>query len=302
MNIIDEIFVISFYNNEDRINNICKMQEKFSKKFTIVEPVKDNIPQRSLTKTNLKIWLENFNKNILIFEDDFFTHYNKDDIEIKLDYFYKQVNEFDILLLGGDVYKGEFRSSDLIKATRFSESHAILYNKNILPKLFSKVAANLLNDNTHIDQMLSDCISEENLTCYLLAPSIFTQQNFPSLINGINLINSKYDVDHLLKKEFDNNSIKIVMCEFDDDFYIEYCLINKEDNNLNVNIFVVDINSGIRVLDHELNLLYGFNYYNASGRLLVVKDEVFFEIYNNNKLLIRKIIKKSKQKKSNRSK
>ena len=31
MNTIDEIFVISFYDNEDRINNICEMQEKFSK-------------------------------------------------------------------------------------------------------------------------------------------------------------------------------------------------------------------------------------------------------------------------------
>ena len=55
MNTIDEIFVISFYDNEDRINNICEMQEKFSKKFTIIKPVKDDRPERSLLKTNLKI-------------------------------------------------------------------------------------------------------------------------------------------------------------------------------------------------------------------------------------------------------
>lgn len=297
INTIDEIFVISFYNKEDRINNIREMQKKFSKKFTIVEPIKDDVPQRSLTKTNLKIWLENSDKNILIFEDDFFTHYSEEDILMKLNSFYEQIDRFDILLLGGDVYEGEYIRSDIIKVNRFSETHAILYNKNILNKLFSTVAANILNDNTHIDQMLSNSICEENLKCYLLAPSIFTQQNFPSLINGINLINSKYDIDHLLKKEFNNNSIEIVKCKFnDDDFYIEYCLKNKNDDNLKVNVFVVDINSGIRVLDHDLNLLYGFNYYNASGRILILKNEVFFEIYNDQKLLIRKIIKKQKDK------
>lgn len=296
MNMIDEIFVISFYDNEDRINNICEMQEKFSKKFTIIKPIKDDRPERSLLKTNLKIWLENLNKNILIFEDDFFTRYSKDEIQVKLNSFYEQVDTFDVLLLGGDVYRGERINSDLIKVNNFTETHAILYNKNILPELFSKLSPDVLKDNVHIDQVLSNYVCETNLKCFVISPFLFTQRNFPSLINDINKINSKYDIDHLFKKEFDNNSIKILAFEFNDNvFRVQYSLTNKVDCNLKVKVLAVDINSGIRVLDHNMSLAYGINYYHESGRILLLKDEVFFEIYDNHKIMIRKKIKKNKQ-------
>lgn len=293
INTIDEIFVISFYNNEDRINNINEMQEKFSKKFTIIKPIKDVYPERSLLKTNLKIWLDNFDKNILIFEDDFFTRYTKDEIQIKLNCFYEQVDYFDILLLGGDVYRGEYANPDLIKVNNFTETHAILYNKNILSKLFSKIAPEILNKNVHIDQVLSNYVCEENLKCFAISPFLFTQRNFTSLINNINQINHKYDIDHLFKKEFDDNSIKIVEFKFNNnDFYIKYFLKKEVNQALEVKILAVDINSGIRILDHDMTLVNGIDYYNRSGRFLSLKDEVFFEIYHNNKILIRKKIKK----------
>lgn len=296
MDTIDKIFVISFYDNQNRINNILHMQEKFNKKFIIIEPIKDDCPERSLLKTYLKIWLENLNKNILIFEDDFFTRCSKDEIEFNLNCFYEQVDDFDMLLLGGDIYKGEYINPNLIKVKNFTETHAILYNKNFLLKLFSTIAPYISggSESFHVDQIISNLISTENVKCYAISPFLFTQQNFPSLINNINQINSKYDIDHLFKKEFDNNSIKIINYEFNNDFFsINYCLNNKEDNNSKVNVFVLDINSGIRVLTHEVILFYGLEYFNKSGRFLSLKDEVFFEVYNKNKIMIRKKIKKT---------
>jgi len=296
MNTIDKIFVISFYNNQNRINNILRMQEKFDKKFIIVEPIKDDCPERSLFKTYLKIWLENLDKNILIFEDDFFTRYSKDEIEFNLNCFYEQVDDFDLLLLGGDVYRGEYINSNLIKVEKFTETHAILYNKKFLLKLFSTIASYISggSKNFHVDQILSNLISIENVKCYAISPFLFTQQNFPSLINNVNQINFKYDIDHLFKREFDNNSIKITNHEFNDDFFsINYRLTNEKDNNCKVNIFVLDINSGIRVLTHEMVLFYELEHFSKSGRLLCLKDEVFFEIYNKNKIMIRKKIKKT---------
>lgn len=293
MNLIDEIFVISFYNDEKRIKNITNMQKKFDKRFTIVDPIRDTNSHRSVLKTHLKIWIENLNKNVLIFEDDFFTHYTKEQIEKELNEFSAKINDFDLLLLGGDVFEGSKIDSKLTKVTNFVDTHAVVYNKKVIPKIFSDFARDISKNEYLFDVSVGHYVNDNFLKCYAIDPRIFTQETHYSA--HTKKTNIKYDIDFLLKQEFDDGSIKIHNYEFNDEYlFIEYSLTNPDHKNLKIDIFAVDTNSGVRSVMHSMEISYGAIFYTKSGKYVKVVDELLFEIYNNDQIMIRKKILKNK--------
>lgn len=291
MNIIDEIFVISFYDNENIIQNISDMQKKFDKKFNIIHPIRDTISHRSVLKTHLKIWLENLNKNILIFEDDFFTYHTKEQIELEINEFNKKINDFDILLLGGDVFEGEKIDDKITKVTNFVDTHAVLYNKKIISKIFSDFATDIMKEKYFFDVSVGCYVRDNDLKCYALDPRIFTQKTHYSA--HTKQINNKYDTDFILKKEFNDGSIVINNYVFYEDyFFIDYFLTNPDHKDLPITVHAIDTNSGVRYLMHNVTISYGIMFFTESGRYFKRVSEIFFEIYHKNNLMIRKKIQK----------
>ena len=172
MNNIDKIFVISFYDNENRVKNINNMQKKFDQQFEIITPIRDPQPHISILKTHLKIWLENINKNIIILEDDFFTLFTQEQIYNSIDNFLNQNLQFDFLLLGGDVLDC-VQYDKYNKVNIFVDSHAVFYNKNSIDKLF-KFFSQKINEKKYIfDIDLSNSIKDNSFVCYSLNPLFF---------------------------------------------------------------------------------------------------------------------------------
>lgn len=108
---IDHIYYINLDERKDRLENILKqvkLLDKESIKTTRISAIKNDIGAIGCGLSHIKT-LEDAKKNnykqVIILEDDFEFILDKDEINKILDYFLNEVNEYNICLLAGNIYK-----------------------------------------------------------------------------------------------------------------------------------------------------------------------------------------------------
>lgn len=301
MNLIDDIFIISFLNDEKRINNIKEMQKKFDKEFKIITPVKHEKPHGSLFETNLKIWLENAGKNIIIFEDDFFTHFSKQELNDWFACLNRDIKFFDLILLGGDVYEYEkLADKNFIKVKSFVDTHSIYYSKNFTKSVgfhikneYETIKDLYLKDEK-FDIHLSRYLKENKKEVFAFNPRLFAQKNYISTISSSKtekVINHKYDSDFLIKKPFDNGMIKLKNLYYDGDYFkVEYFLNSDADKHFDAKIFLVDLYSGVRYIKNQMKITKNLQYFTGGNTWLRRPTHLYFEIYCDDVLVLRKFL------------
>lgn len=209
-NSIDKIYIINLKERTDRKEHILKELNKFNiKNYEIIEAIKPTIEEVNLwsnkycdyvmkdipferrerykigclgcLKSHLFIYNEmiknNYN-NILILEDDCII---KDDInKYKNNINYCIQNNYGLFYLGGTHSKNPIKINDnFYKCEKTHTTHSYMISKDCAKYIID----NINNYEKEIDVYLSEII-QKKFNCYCLYPSIFSQKDGISDIQG----------------------------------------------------------------------------------------------------------------------
>ena len=171
---IDKVFCITKFSNQ-RLNNILEQQHRLNLDIEFVYPEFDDVPDKRLKDTFVKIVKENKNKykKILILEDDFWTDLTEKQIISYIENSdYKNIS-FDVFTLGSSIFEIENKYKNIFKINSFGYAHSLIINlEHISNELINK-----LNDS---DEALDTILSKmsESYNFYSFEDSIFQQKNY----------------------------------------------------------------------------------------------------------------------------
>jgi len=283
---VEKIFFIS-QKQKERVENINYLKSILDFECEIIEPVKHNSGNKSLSLTNKKILEENKEFNILIFEDDAFTTLTIEEIKNRFSLFKKTNCDFDILLLGSDPQLYKNNTKNFIFVKEYQDTHAIFYPKKTIPKLLPYLAD--IKDNDYFDRYLSDISIKLNLKVACFFPSIFTQQPFNSSIDKYFKI--KYDRDFNNFKELDLGMIDIKDFIAWPESKVTYMVNdNLKQESCDLRIRVINYFTGVIHYDYSYRINKNANFYSQwTSKNNDDACDYWVEFYLNNEIVFKKI-------------